>query len=47
MQGGTARGLVLVTAPSGQIGTRVCEALRRSGHEVLAVDLDPDARGEV
>jgi nucleoside-diphosphate-sugar epimerase len=47
MQGGPARGCVLVTGASGQIGTRVCDALRRSGHDVLAVDLNLDARNEV
>ncbi len=47
MQGGPVRGCVLVTGASGQIGTRVCDALRRSGHEVLAVDLNPDTGNEV
>src|SRR5437879_2207556 len=47
MQGGPVRGCVLVTGASGQIGTRVCDGLRRSGHEVFAVDLNPDTRSEV
>src|SRR5260370_5796448 len=48
MQGGPARSLVLVTGASGQLGSRVCGMLPRSGQlEVLAVDLDPDARRAV
>jgi len=47
MQGGPVRGCVLVTGASGQIGTRVCDGPRRSGHEVFAVDLNPDTRSEV
>ncbi len=43
----TSTAVVLVTGASGQIGSRLCSLLRSAGHEVLAVDIHPDARARI
>src|SRR5216117_3571364 len=38
---------VLLTGASGQIGSQLCSLLRAGGHEVLAVDVHPNAQEKI
>ena len=43
----TSPATVLLTGASGQIGSQLCSLLRAGGHEVLAVDVHPNAQEKI
>src|SRR5436309_3365550 len=43
----TSPATILLTGASGQIGSQLCSLLRAGGHEVLAVDVRPNAQEKI